>query len=130
MRCAVRDIIVLAAMFSLFAAGCSEPGEFETAEVQGKVVFNGQGVPNATIIFTPVSQPGAQKAGKSATGTTDEQGNFTLSTYAPNDGAVIGKHSVAMDQGDPANPRPGKIPPDLVVDVTEGPNEITIELVP
>ncbi len=123
-------VLCLFVGFSFIASGCSESGEFATAPVQGKLLFNGQGVPNTTVIFTPVSQPGAQKTGKSATGTTDEQGNFTLSTYAPNDGAVVGKHSVAIDQGDPANPRPGNVPPDLVVEVTKGANEITIELVP
>jgi hypothetical protein len=70
-------------------------------------------------------------AGKTATATTDAQGRFTLSSYEPNDGAVVGKHSVSVSSDAPPEQKvPWKSPPDLVLEVKEGANDFTIELVP
>lgn len=124
-----RSLFALALLIPL-TTGCGESSDYPTAAVTGKVTFNGMPSPDRTVIFTPQPKDGAAMTGKSATGTTDAQGNFTLSTYAPNDGAVVGMHKVSVSEGDPNNPPPGKSPPDLTLEVKPGSNEFTIELVP
>lgn len=71
------------------AAGCGAKGD-ETAIVRGKVTYNGKPVPNGTVMFNPDSP------GPSATGDIQPDGSYTLGTYKPGDGAVIGKHTVVI----------------------------------
>ena len=80
--------------------GASRP---ETAPVTGTVTYNGKPVANATVMFTPKS------GGASATGKTDENGKFTLTTFEPGDGAIVGEHVVTVtytgpESGAPENP--------------------------
>lgn len=63
--------------FGLGLTGC---GGSDLAKVTGKVSYNGQPVAGATVTFMPAS-------GALATGTTDADGQFTLST-------VEGEHKV------------------------------------
>lgn len=114
-------------------SGCSESGEYPTAPVRGKVLFNGQPVPNAAVSFTPQKSAetgGAGMAGKSAAGITDGDGVFVLSTYGAEDGALVGRHVVSVASGDANQPLPGKTPPDLYLEVKRGSNDFTIELLP
>jgi hypothetical protein len=69
--------------------GCGNPGISPTFEVTGKVTYKGQPVDGVKVVFTPDS-------GRPATGTTDSEGRFTLSTYKTDDGAVPGTHKVAI----------------------------------
>jgi hypothetical protein len=61
------------------------------APVHGKVTYKGRPVAGATVEFlcTGASRPAA--------GTTDEQGNYSLTTFTPNDGAMIGTHVVTVN---------------------------------
>lgn len=47
-----------------------------------------------------------QGEGRQATGTTDEQGVFTLSTIDPKDGVMPGKYKVILSQNLPVEPTP------------------------
>lgn len=58
--------------------------------VSGKVMYNGQPVANADVTFS------CDEKKISAFGRTDEKGVFKLTTYAPNDGAVAGKHTIVV----------------------------------
>jgi hypothetical protein len=109
---------------------CSDSGKFSTAIVNGKVTFQGNGVPTASVVFTPQAKDQSTLSGKAASGTTNAEGSFVLSTYKQGDGAVVGKHFVSVSSGDADKPLPGKTPPDLVLEVKPGVNELTIELVP
>jgi hypothetical protein len=120
--------------------GCGPSGP-ETAEVTGLVTFNGQPLPDAAVVFTPDN-------GRLASGVTDSEGRFELSTFGENDGALIGKHIVTITANasyiptmwpDPPAPPPKgpKIPArygspgqsGLEADVKSGgPNELTFEL--
>jgi hypothetical protein len=71
------------------AAGCGTKGD-ETAIVRGKVTYNGKPVPNGTVNFNP------DVPGPTATGDIQPDGSYTLGTYKPGDGAVIGTHSVVI----------------------------------
>jgi hypothetical protein len=69
--------------------GCGSPGTAPTAPVQGTLLHNGQPARAARVIFTP-------KSGRPATGNTDDEGRFILSTFKSDDGAVPGEHTVTV----------------------------------
>jgi hypothetical protein len=71
------------------ALGCSKPGTAPTVPAQGTLLHNGQPAQAARIIFTP-------KSGRPATGNTDDEGHFVLSTFESEDGAVPGEHTVTV----------------------------------
>ncbi|MEP3479520.1 MAG: carboxypeptidase-like regulatory domain-containing protein [Fuerstiella sp.] len=61
-------------------------------EVTGNVKMNGAILADATVIFSPVDkQP-------TATGKTDAEGNFTMTTYEFGDGAAAGKYKVLVSK--------------------------------
>ncbi len=74
-----------------FVGGCRSSDLPATSVVNGVVTYKGQPVKNGQVVFVP------QGAGNSGRGVTDEQGHFTLSTYATGDGAVLGKHKVTVE---------------------------------
>ena len=71
----------------------------------GNVTLNGNPVEGASISFFPTVQ-----GGRSATGTTDASGNFKLSSFQKEDGALIGKYNVAITKFNPnyVMPEPGE----------------------
>lgn len=88
-----------------------------TAPVAGTVTYQGKPIPKLSVAFLP-------DKGMVATGTTDEQGQFTLMTSKPGDGAMPGSYRVSIkavpdttppmpgfpgaEQPDPASPIPAK----------------------
>ncbi len=52
--------------------------------------------PGGKVIFAPVGKDESGKAGRAAIGVPDDQGRFTLSTYKPGDGAIVGEHVVTF----------------------------------
>ncbi len=82
-------LLCLIGVGSFLVAGCSGSSEIATARVSGIVRLQGKPVEKASILFVP-------ETGKSATGETDANGKFTLTTFANGDGAVVGKHQVAI----------------------------------
>lgn len=96
-RCAIGVILVIA------AAGC---GTKNIYPVSGQIVDkNGNpviGLKDGSVEFESLDH----KA--SANGRIDEKGNFRLSTEAPGDGAVFGKHRVQImrPRGSPETPTP------------------------
>ena len=80
----------LIATTSFLLAGCADSGRPKIAPVRGKVTYHGEPVSEATVVFLC---PGAPRL---AVGKTDAHGNYQLTTYEPNDGAVVGTHTVAV----------------------------------
>lgn len=88
------------ALLLILTSGCGDGAtKLAVARASGRVVCDGQPVANASVLFNPNAAGKTALVGKQAYGNTDENGEFTLSTYGKHDGAVIGKHSVivAMD---------------------------------
>ncbi|OYV82733.1 MAG: hypothetical protein B7Z73_16840 [Planctomycetia bacterium 21-64-5] len=56
----------------------------------GVVTYNGVPVAGAAVVFSPPS------GGKPASGITDEQGHYILSTFKDKDGAVPGDYQVSV----------------------------------
>src|SRR5690606_26352927 len=70
-------------------AGCGKKQPFETAKVTGSVTLDGKPVTEGSVLFTPAQ-------GWPASGKLDTEGHFTLSTYEDQDGAIVGKHEIAI----------------------------------
>ncbi|WP_237228459.1 carboxypeptidase-like regulatory domain-containing protein [Rubinisphaera sp. JC750] len=144
---------VLLGAVCLVLAGCGAAEDQWTANqkttypVQGVVMQEGAPVGGATVMFR---SEGEQVA---ASGVTDDEGRFQLTTYDSNDGAVAGTHQVIVQKYDPKTlpenvdfdevdevPEPEMLTPkqyadfstsDLTVEVTaDGENEVTLELKP
>lgn len=64
----------------------------ELVPVSGSVTFKGAPVEGATVTFY------SEKSPRSAQGVTDASGNFKLTTYDTNDGAVAGEHTVSISK--------------------------------
>ncbi len=83
---------------SLVAIGCggAASDRAQCAAVSGTVTYKGQLVEGATVSFwTPT-------ASRAATGQTDAKGSFRLTTFAADDGAVLGTHAVTVTKAAPA----------------------------
>jgi hypothetical protein len=78
--------LVGVAVLLLAYGGCSRmpPDRPQTAPVRGRVMYQGEPVPGARVAFVREGAP------RVAAGTTDQDGNFQLTTFEPNDGAVLG----------------------------------------
>lgn len=73
--------------------GCAKrpsPHGVTLVPVSGQVLFKEQPVEGATIVFIPQDQQHAAAAH------TDADGNFTLQTFEPADGAVPGSYQVTV----------------------------------
>jgi len=105
----------LASLGLLFVLGCSSSddgvaGRPKTYPVDGLVLYNGNPVEGATVVFNSPTE------NRGAAGLTDAQGRFTLKTFKPGDGAVAGKHEVQIskieiDKGPKRDPEATPPPP-------------------
>lgn len=101
-----RVALFVAACLLAACIGCSGAAGPQTGRVSGRITVNGKPLAGANVNFD-------LKEGKSprvATGVTDSDGRYTLSTFGKDDGAVLGKHVVWItmpqkgDAIDPNNP--------------------------
>jgi len=91
----MRSLLVsLAILESLTLAGCggdTRPKNRDPVyKVSGQIMYKGSPVVQADVTFV------CNEKKRSAFGRTDAQGKFSLTTFAPNDGAVAGKHVVLV----------------------------------
>lgn len=80
---------------ALGLSGCGGGGDTarpKTATVSGKVTYKGAAVEGAVVTFSVVGAP------RVATGETNASGEFRLTTFDTNDGAIIGDHSVTISK--------------------------------
>ena len=83
----------------LLVAGCSGSNRPSLAPVSGVVTWRGDPVAGAEVMFMPTG-------GRPATGTTDADGRYRLSTFAKDDGALVGRHKVTITKRVPINDQP------------------------
>lgn len=88
--------------------GCGGPaGRKPVHAVSGKVTLSGGPVAGATVIFSPVDKQPV------ATATTDDEGNYKLTTYTTGDGAVEGNYTVlVLRTAAPTSGATGPVPHD------------------
>lgn len=89
----LRSVLICSTMLSLCLMGCGG-SELERPakvyEVSGHVTWKGNPVTNADVTFFNID------ANRSAFGRTDNDGFYRLTTFASNDGAVEGRHTVTV----------------------------------
>jgi len=94
---------ILAALFVTVLTGCSNP-DSKYSYVQGTITYNGEAVAEASVSFQPVSPEG-----ESASGVTDANGKFTLTSVGAVDGgrgAMPGEYRVVVTKWEPTPPDP------------------------
>jgi len=99
----------LALLGVLVLGGCS--GQESTCEVTGKVTMqDGTPLTGGTVVFQPDTQgkPGAK-------GQIQSDGTYSMGTYEPEDGVVVGTHRVLVVPQPPQNWDVDKqgVPPDV-----------------
>jgi hypothetical protein len=72
---------------AVLLGGCGGPN---LARVTGKVTYNGKPVTGGKIMFYPES-------GRMALGEIGSDGTYTLTTFKPGDGALVGSHRIAIE---------------------------------
>ena len=70
-------------------AGCGGAQGPVPVPAKGVVTYKGQPMPKLSVAFIP-------DKGMLASGTTDDKGQFTLTTSKPGDGALVGTYKVAI----------------------------------
>ncbi len=78
---------VLAALVCAASIGC---GGSAPVKVRGRVSYDGQPVQSGKIMFFPAS-------GRMALGNINADGTYVLTTFKPEDGAVVGTYRVAIE---------------------------------
>ncbi len=73
-----------------FLAGAIGCGRSRTSSVEGVVLLDGKPLAGATVQFIP------QGKGRDATGGTDANGEFVMSTFEPRDGVLPGSYKVVI----------------------------------
>jgi hypothetical protein len=125
--------ILAVAMMAWLTNGCAG----KTAPVNGHVKFKDGGDVSALAGHTVMFQTEADRI--SASGDVEPDGTFKVSTYGHNDGAVPGRHQVAISPpaSPPDAPPPKPILPKkyndfgtsgLTVEIKPGANNIELEL--
>lgn len=111
--------VVLGTLCTLFVGcGGNNGGDRPTAPVKVTVTYKGNPVDGAIVQFISVENP------QPAVGTTDKSGNCSLTTYKPNDGAIIGSNVITITKSeiDKKNIKAGRPEDADLVGVTPTPN--------
>jgi hypothetical protein len=128
------SLLILGATLCCFTS-CGKPsGQLPTFEVKGQILQDGKPVPHATVVFHPAFDLGEEVS--KPRGKTAEDGSFSLSTYAADDGAPQGEYKITVEQWISTNPDRGpesRLPakfaqPDqsgLTAKVASGKNELS-----
>ncbi len=98
----------LPAALLLCLSGCTAGDGSKPVRAGGVVVYNGNSLPDAEVVFAPEGQD------RVASATTDRNGRFRLSTFHPGDGALPGRHRVAIIARGPAKEPPPGSPASLM----------------
>lgn len=103
-------LVVPAAMFLIGCGGVKLP---KPVPVKGIVTFRGKPLANARVSFY------GPKATMPATGDTNDNGEFVLSMYGKDDGALVGENKVTVT---PLSKDTGNAPPDATKIASGGGN--------
>lgn len=88
-------LVVLLGISLASTAGCGT-GRPTTFGVSGTVTYRGKPLEDALVMFVP-------EGTRPASGKTDAEGRFTLLSFKPGDGAVVGEHVVCIAKMVPAS---------------------------
>ena len=106
----ILGLLLLAAYLPCIA-GCGGP----TVRCEGQVLLDGEPLPGATVMFIP------EDGSRVATGRTDTEGYFRLTTFEPGDGALPGEHRVTVTAFVPWTPCGAGGSDDSGAEIDDGP---------
>jgi hypothetical protein len=89
-----------ALLTGLVLSGCEAPGE-KPVRVEGRVLLDGIPLGEATVTFIPRTPDGRR-----AQGETGREGNFLLTTFQENDGALPGDYKITVTLPSQSKQRP------------------------
>lgn len=101
-------IVCLLSPALVLAAGCGG-GIAKAVKVKGNVTLDGKPLAGATVSFIPRDKSG----GRAASGRTDTSGDFQLTTFRTDDGAVPGEYKVIVVLGEEAKDVPAGNPMEM-----------------
>jgi hypothetical protein len=84
------------ALLVVCASGCSGKTRLAVSPVHGRVVYKGQGVPEAVVIFHPEGDTVEKLKKMRPFAYADGNGDFRLKTYVDDDGAPPGDYRVSI----------------------------------
>lgn len=93
LRCCLR----LGLLVLLLGSGCARKTKPLNEQVEGTVKLDGVPVARVHVEFLPDEGPETTSPG--STGTTDDQGHYSLTCNNLKPGAVVGPHRVVIKQG-------------------------------
>ena len=104
---------------TLTLSGCGDPG-IGAVPVSGKVTVDGAPQPDVLVMFSPDSA-----GGEAASGKTDAEGVFHLTTQEYRDGAIPGRYKVVVTKYETeGGPAPGQPQAQISADDTAALNEM------
>lgn len=126
--------LVCYGLYSLMASMMGSPKLPPLIRVTGKITLDGQPLPAATVMFSPMFEgPGANTKVAGSVGVTDKEGRYDLQYVAGVHGAVKGKHMVQVratnNVGMEIVPMKYNHNTQLTVEVTDGSKPLDIPLV-
>lgn len=92
-------------------SGCGGDNFANPVPVSGKIMFNGNPVEDARVTFHWTGEGD----GRSASGKTNAQGEFSLTTFSTGDGAIPGEYTVTV-----AKTPPSAAGADMEIDAADG----------
>lgn len=123
MRATLTATLLVACISGCGGEGSAPP--VPVFPVSGKVTYKGQPVVGADITFS------SEGANRSAFGRTDDQGEYHLTTFKVNDGAVEGKQTVTISKTIAPPPTEPEAPTESEAYVPPGfgppPKEVKVE---
>jgi hypothetical protein len=101
-----KQFLCVVALCLLVGCGGNNGNQRPTAPTSVTVTYKGNPVAGATVQFVTVDDP------TPSTGITDADGSCSLSTYAANDGAIIGSNLVMISKTEMDNRNVRPVPPE------------------
>ena len=94
------NLVITICLAGLVSCGCSSEGGTRPpmGKVKGTVTHKGKPVPGVSVNFVKEGAP------RGASGITDSNGVYKLTTFDSNDGAVLGTHKVFLAEIEAAAP--------------------------
>ena len=89
---------LLAVLSTVLLAGCGSRHP-DVVPVAGRVMIDGNAVKSGRVMFYP-------EKGRAATGPIQSDGSYVLTTYASEDGALLGSHKVTIQATELIGPPP------------------------
>jgi hypothetical protein len=123
--CRLATETVLLTVCCIVITGCRPSYQLDIAPARGTVTLDGKPLSAGGVLLTP-------ERGRAAGGRLAADGSFVLSTYGHGDGAIIGKHRVAItppqSENESDKPLPGSVPvPQRYLSATSSSLEVEIK---